>query len=49
MVISTTMQIDNGQSGTAETKGLALEQALAAYQDTYLASRNLAPRTRREY
>lgn len=38
-----------GQSGTAAKSALTLEQALTAYQETYLASRNLAPRIRIEY
>src|SRR5512144_115907 len=42
-------QHSSGQTRTAAKSALTLEQALTAYQETYLASRNLAPRTRIEY
>src|SRR5512144_19744 len=42
-------QHSSGQTRTAAGRAMSLEEALTAYQQTYLASRNLAPRTRIEY
>src|SRR5512146_148238 len=42
-------QHSSGQTSTAAGHALTLAAALTAYQETYLASRNLAPRTRIEY